>query len=295
MEPRLIIGMNGLGDSIYQRPYVRWLAGRHDVYLANSWPQLYADLPVRFVRHPLRLRTQEKNVRALPPDTWSEPPPRTPRSYLGYELSDPRDNVFTDMDRHTGRRGPIELDLPPLPPCPVESDRPIAVVRPVTERGEWLNQARNCDPRYVAEAAQILAAEGFHVVSVADLQRGIEMLRGPAPYADTVLHRGELAVDELMALVAGAAVVVGPIGWILPACLATRTPCVLVGGGHGKYNRPERLTDPRLDLRRVRWIMPRPQCMCADMRHRCHKRIAGFAPRLGRALGAIVDREAVAA
>lgn len=288
--------MTGLGDSIYQRCYVRELARRWDVYLENCWPQLYADLDIKFVRHPLRLRTQEKNVRSLPADTWSEVPKLIRRQYLGYSLSHPNANILTDLDRFvTIPPERFAFDLPPLPSSPVVADQPVAVIRPVTERDEWLNQARNCDPRYVADAARVLRSNGFHVVSVADIQPGSENLRGTVPEADTYFHAGELGVVELMALIASAAVVAGPVGWILPAAIAARTPCILIAGGHGAYNRPDRLTDPRLDLSRIEWLIPSRFCMCANMRHDCKKAIPGFDEKFRVALESVMDAQEVAA
>lgn len=293
-RPLHVISMAGLGDSIYQRPFVKELAREWDVYLANPWPQFYSDLGVRFVRHHLRLRTQDKNVAAQPEGTYVDlPGGLIRRQYLGYDLVEPEDNIFTGLERMCPLSEPLTLDLPPMGPSPVRSDKPIAVIRPVTERSEWLNQARNPEPKYVHAASRILRGNGFHVVSVADIQTGSEIARGPLPEADEEFVHGELDVAQLMALCRDAAVVVGGIGWILPVALVYGTPTILIAGGHGLINRPERLTDPRVPSDHVEWIMPSRFCMCSNMRHNCTKTIASFDRRFERALES--TRTAVAA
>ncbi|WP_392336177.1 hypothetical protein [Pantoea stewartii] len=50
-------GMLGLGDSIYQRPFLRHFPG---AYVRTCWPELYRGLNVKCVRSGTHLRTQEK-------------------------------------------------------------------------------------------------------------------------------------------------------------------------------------------------------------------------------------------
>ena len=169
------------------------------------------------------------------------------------------------------------FDLPDFGPSPIQTDRPVAIVRPVTARREWLNTARNPAPEYVAQAAVELRRRGFHVASVADLADGEEWLVGEAPPADTVLHQGELDVRRLLAAVRHAAVVVGGVGWIVPACIATRTPLYVVLGGQLGHNAPERITDAAaMDLSRVGWAWPARPCACSAKTHNCNKVIDGF-------------------
>jgi hypothetical protein len=290
-RPLHILSMAGLGDSIYQRCFVRQLAEKWEVYLANPWPQLYADIEgLKYVkRHPLRLRVQTKNIRRLPESTWSEPPDPIRSRILGYNLLQPQDNIITGLERVVSLDGPLVFDLPDMGPSPLRHSKPIAVIRPASVRGEWRNEARNPDPRYLVEAGRILMEQGFHVVSVADLQRGIENGLTPLPPAHETYHKGEFDVRQIMALVRDAAVVVGAIGWVLPASLALSTPCIMVGGGHGWYNREERLVDPRMDTSRVRWLMPSPFCKCNNMIHACPKRIPRFRERFTEALAEITN------
>lgn len=265
--------MQGLGDNIYQRGFVKNL-GR-PVWLETSWPQLYRDIPgVRFVRPVTRLRTQSKNVAA---QKVYETPPRRLRSIrIGYGSAElARGSIVDAMRRQFG----VEPDfgLPDFGPCPVQADAPIAVVRPVTARQEWLNEARNPEPRYVYAATMELRKRGYFVVSVADLAPNKEWLvGGMCPPANLHLHKGELGVEALLSLVQHAAVVVGGVGWIVPACIASGTPLYCVLGGCGGHNAPEVITSPRMDLSKVGWARPNRYCMCTQHHHNCDKVISGF-------------------
>jgi hypothetical protein len=146
-------------------------------------------------------------------------------------------------------------------------------VRPVTVRSEWKNEARNPRPEYVAEiAAELMATHT--VVAVADLEAGQEWLVGELPPAHHYFVRGELKVRELLALVRAADVVVGGVGWIVPAGLALHVNTFVVLGGHGGHNAPNKITDPRLDLSRIGFAMPSRFCKCTNMLHACDKTIS---------------------
>jgi hypothetical protein len=69
-------------------------------------------------------------------------------------------------------------------------------------------------------------------------------------------------------------VVIGGVGWIVPAGMALRSKTFVVLGGHGGHNAPEKVTDPRLDLSRIGFAMPEAFCQCTNMLHDCDKRIA---------------------
>ncbi|MEO8101338.1 MAG: hypothetical protein ABI790_02360 [Betaproteobacteria bacterium] len=283
----LLHGMLGLGDNIYQRAVIRELTATREVWLATPWPQLYADLPVRCVKPETRLRTQAKNIARVDAGgdacghAWASPP-RTLRpqrvTYAGAGgtmLAALCAALGVAADRLT-------FDLPPLPPplpSPDRPRRPYIVIRPATIRSEWPAAARNPAPEYLARAADVLR-EHFHLVSVADLARDVEWPVGPLPVADETFHGGELAIGQLLALVAGAAGVVGGVGWIVPAAIAARVPLFLIFGGWGKDNGPQRIFDPRLDTALVESVLPQRFCRCGDRDHRCDKTIDDFEPRL---------------
>jgi hypothetical protein len=275
-RPVLIRNLWGLGDNIYSRPFVRAAAKQYEVWLDTPWPELYEDLDIRFVRGNRKLRTQQKNIARQGTERWSRPlPMREVKISYGRELATM--SIINALEHHwSALRVAFEpglFDLPDMGPSPVVSDRPLAVVRPVTMRTEWLNDARGPLPQYVsAVAGQLMATHT--VVVVADLAPGQEWLVGALPPAHRYLVLGELAVRELLALVRAADVVIGGVGWIMPAGLALRTKTYVVLGGQGGHNAPVKITDPRLDLSRIGFAMPDAFCQCTSMSHRCDKTIA---------------------
>ncbi len=283
MRPALLSGWRGIGDTIYTRPAIRAQSSHRIVFVDTAWPEIFADLRnVQFVRPEANLRTQRKHAATLPPETWSPVPADAerlrPRQHWGHG------SIAESVKASVSLMGePFVFDLPPAGPSPVSTDRPVAVVRPVTLRREWLNPARAPAAEYVATAAAALQSRGYHVVSVADVDGDEEWLVEPAPRADEVFHRGELPLQQLINLVAGAAVVVGGVGWIVPMCVALQTPAVVIGGGCGRSNNPEWLTGG-LDASRMRWLLPDDYCMCSRHNHDCPKEITGFDARFGRAL-----------
>lgn len=271
MTPVLIRGRLGLGDNIYQRSIVRELVARHDVYLETPWPQLVRDLPIKCLRRPTVLRTQTKN--AARADTW-------------YRMAGPT-GVQPTVVAYAGQQGTmlaglcatagidpaqITFDLPAF--APSNRLRPYIVVRPATIRREWPSSARNPLPEYLATAAH-MAREQYEVVSVADLVPKVEWALDPLPPADVTLHKGELNVEELMALVAGAAGVIGGVGWLVPAACAYRVPLLLFYGGCGQHDGPARIFDPRMPTENVTHALPEKFCLCGNRRHACDKRITG--------------------
>jgi hypothetical protein len=267
--------MWGLGDNCYQRPFVRAAAQQYEVYLETPWPELYADLDIKFVRGSRPLRTQQKNIARQPAQRWARPLAlRDIR--VGYRDLSSR-SIITALEQQWASLrvafDPALFDLPDMGPAPIISERPIAVVRPVTVRSEWRNEARNPLPEYVAALADHLMAT-HHIVAVADLAPSQEWAIGELLPAHRYLVRGELAVRELLALVRDADIVIGGVGWIVPVGLALKTRTFVVLGGHGGHNAPEKITDPRLDLSRIGFAMPENFCRCSNMLHACDKRIA---------------------
>jgi hypothetical protein len=266
--------MWGLGDNIFSRPFVRAATAQYEVYLETPWPELYADLAIKFVRGGRKLRTQQKNMARQPADRWS---PRLRMREIKVSYFDLATRSIINSLEHRWAAlkvafNPALFDLPDMGPSPVKSKRPIAVIRPVTVRTEWRNEARNPRPEYIAAlAAELMTTHT--VVAVADLAPGQEWAVGELPPAHRYFVHGELAVRELLALVRDADIVIGGIGWIVPAGLALKVKTFVVLGGHGGHNAPEKITDPRLDLSRIGFAVPEAFCRCTNMLHNCDKRI----------------------
>ena len=274
LKPALLIrGQWGLGDNILARAFIKELAKVHTLYLETPWPEIYSDLELRFVRGQRSLRTQLKNIARQPPTRWVPAPRCASRmvNYTGREL--PAMNIPRALARCFGCQADWgSWDLPDWGlPCPVKSDLPIAVIRPATLRHEWFNSARNPKPEYIGEIAEQLMAT-HTVISVADLDRD-EFLVGTAPPAHLRFHSGELAVRELLTLIRNADVIVGGVGWIVPASIALKVKCFVILGGHGAHNAPNVVTDPAMDLSRIGFAKPERFCLCSNMRHDCEKTI----------------------
>lgn len=283
--PLYIKAMAGLGDSVYQRPFIRAQAEVRPVYVQTPWPEMFADLEtVHPVRPPhMPLRTQAKNIER--PHRWCTVPARHERKYFTYALR--RDgSILDELEKYVGLEGrPLRFDLPEFGPSPVQVDRPVAVIRPVTTRAEWANTARAPRPEYVEQAALVLKHAGYYVVAIADIDPPLEWLEGRMPYADAHFVRGELLPAQLMALIQRAGVVVGGSGFIVPSAIAARTPLVVIGGGQGGHNAPERVTDPRMDLSRTRFVLPDRYCRCIKKSGLCcDKTIRDFPQRFRAAL-----------
>lgn len=269
----LVNSMRGLGDNVYQRPFVRQLG---DVIVTTPWPELYVDLPnVKFMRSDTTLRTQQKNIMRQPPEIWTHDY-RIDRTidvqYAGNDFETA--GIFATMERQFGVK-PGSFDLPKAPMWRSGSRRPIAVIRPVTERSEWQSQARNPLPKYINEAATILMRT-HRVISVADVDGRAEWFVGELPPAHERYHAGELTIDRLLSLVQSAHVVVGGVGWIVPMTIAAGTALYCVLGGRGAHNAPRVVTDPRMDLTRVGWATPDNYCTCDKADHNCDKTISDF-------------------
>lgn len=268
----MIRGMRGLGDCIYQRAFVRRLG---ECWIDTPWPELYSDLPVHFARPDTNLRTQSRNIARQ--SCYQSPPYGLHEVRIAYGA----DGIYNGMRRCFGVE-PGPLDLPLFWNCCTvvrDMPRPYVLVRPATIRAEWRADARNPDPAHLIEAAQIAAAAGYHVVSVADLEAGKEWLDGAAPPADTVLHACELGVYDLLALVQGAAAVIGGIGWLLPAAIASHVPAWIICGGQGGYNAPGLLTDHTMQLDKLQFAVPDNFCRCKERQHTCDKRISNHAEK----------------
>lgn len=265
----IVKGMKGLGDNIYQRAFVKKLQGL--VYLETPWPELYEDLKgVNFVRAETPLRTQTKNMALQDAARWVAAPRDTTVS-VQYGTA----GIVPGMRRCFGVT-PGAFDLPDFGPSPVAGR--YMVVRPATVRAEWVAEARNPLTMYIAEAAEAARAAGYRVISVADLEPGKEWAVGKLPPADEVYHGGEFNVRQLLALIQGAAAVIGGIGWILPAAIAMKAPAWIICGGQGGFNAPELITDEKyMDLSRIRFAVPDNLCRCRQRQHNCDKRIKNHA------------------
>jgi len=86
----------------------------------------------------------------------------------------------------------------------------------------------------------------------------------------------------LLTLVCAADIVIGGVGWIVPACLAAKTDLVCILGGRGGHNHPRILCDKTMAQKHMHWLTPDKYCMCTLAKHQCNKRISNFAAKFSK-------------
>lgn len=274
----LINAMRGLGDTIFQRAFIKKFPG---AYVDTPFPQLLDDLDIKPVRPSTNLRTQRKSMELIA--SWFHRP-----AQRELKIRYGKEGIISGMTESFGV-DPGEFDLPDFGSSPAAGE--YVVVRPVTVREEWRADTRNPLPEYVDAAARYAHFKGLKVVSIADLEVNKEWLIGDAPYADITYHSGELDVTQLMALIAGAKAVIGGIGWIVPATICYRVPAWIICGGQGGYNAPEKITSPLMGEHKTEFVVPDNFCHCTLKMHDCDKRISNYDARFAEWLDRLLTVE----
>jgi hypothetical protein len=297
--PIHLVGMGGLGDSIYHRPLVATaLRSGRPVYLTTPWPELFEDLggpaPLHFVRPETVLRCQARNIARQNATRWSTVPAGVPRASMAY---------YTETIAARGIPGAMAAAAGFEPDGPMTwrqfkggkrlgrelpAGKPIALIRPVTVRAEWRNEARAPRAEYIAQATAIARRLGFFTVIVADIDEKHEWAVPPWPEADLEYSKGELVLEEMLALAGRAAVLIGGVGWIVPAAIAARRPALVVLGGMGASNAPEKLVPVGAE-HRITFLQPAEYCRCGEKDHDCGtKLIPDFEAKAEAALGRLL-------
>ncbi|QDX29571.1 glycosyltransferase family protein [Dickeya poaceiphila] len=285
MQKLYIDGMQGIGDNIFQRAFIKRLCQTREIYLKTSIPEFYSDLPnVNFIRSDTTLRTQRKNEQSSTIRYVQLPPVQMESRRIFYGNADLMrpGGIFSAARRVFGCE-PDGFDLPKfaLPDIGLPKGRKIALIRPTTERSEWHHKSRGPLNKNIDAAAKLLHRRGYFCVSVADTVPGAEWIPDLEPYADLKLHNGELKITELMALVNHADIVVTGPCLISQAALAYRTKMIFIGGGCGGSNHHSRITDASImDLSQCLFVYPDNYCMCQEMKHNCDKRISNLTEKI---------------
>lgn len=284
MSKILVECMQGIGDQIYSRPFIKKLSKSHDVYIRTVIPALFSDLDVSFVKpSKINYRTQQKAFTEEKVFFVDEPVvDRTINFHYGrVELK--AHGIVSHMERAFGfdPSPKIEFDLPfwseeerVVKNKFLSQGKPVAIVRPPTVRKEWICKTRNPNPNYVNWCARILRDAGYYVVSIADVEEGKEWLEDEPPPADVYLHKGELGLKGTLTLIKRSSIVVGGSGFIIPASVAANTRLFVIFGGRGEYDNPHKVFDLRMDLKKIGWALPDNFCRCNQMEHDCDKTIS---------------------
>ncbi|EGT3137579.1 TPA: hypothetical protein SH488_000091 [Salmonella enterica] len=277
-------GMHGIGDNINQRCFIKALVKQgKEVWLRTPLPEIYAGIPnLHFVKANTPLRTQRKNEQSTSVRFESEPP-GIPRQCIFYGNGHLQaGSIFDAMQQQFGTL-PAAMDLPhyPAPDIPVPDGKPLAVIRPTTERTEWHNASRGPLNKYVDEVSRLLALRGFHVISIADNEPGQEWIPDLEPFAHRKLHDGQLSITQMLALVERADIVLTGACVVMHAALAYGKPMICLQGGNGGNNHHSKVTDPRcMDLSRALFVYPDNYCRCQEMKHSCDKTISRLSERV---------------
>lgn len=275
----LINCMQGIGDSIYSRYFIKLLSKTNEIYLDTVLPDLYLDLNVNFIKPDSRYRTQTKSLIESNVIFSNE----TKFDKIINFHYGPQDlkkfNILTSMEVKFGfDPGSTKLKMS-LPSdlihhnIELPGNKKIAIVRPVTHRNEWLCTSRSPKPNYIAWCAKILKDSGYYVISIADCEQDKEWIEGIEPPADLKLHKGELGILGTLSLINNSDIIIGGSGFIVPAALATEKNLFIIFGGRGEYDNPHKILDIRLNLKKVGWALPNNFCRCNKMNHDCDKTI----------------------
>ena len=279
--------MQGLGDSIWQRPILKAMAFSGERFkIITPWPEVYDDLGVEFCHPETRLRTQRKNIFRVP-RYWSKPEGLVKRMwYHERDRIHGGMTIFRSLELHCERewgfrpRKEYDFDLPPNLATPFKWLENYVVIRPVTSRTEWNAGSRNCDPKYISQCNDILRADGYTTVGIADIDGIVENFVGEPPDCDVKFYRGELDAQQILGLVANAKACVSPGGFMVPMATYARVPIFYIIGGFGGMDTPERMFDHRVPLDKLGVGMPDNLCPCTSTSCRkCDKTISNLLPQ----------------
>lgn len=275
--------MQGIGDLIYSRPFVKKLAKEPntEVYLDPVIPELFKDIPgLNFVDPGTpKYRTQQK-LYSTSKTEYVELPTVDRTITYGYNRPElKRHGIVSHMEHAFGFSPSPVIDFS-LPYWQMDEsyirgrirgNQNIAIIRPATVRTEWQCSSRNPEPDYINWCTRILNDAGYFTISIADCQEGVEWIEGDEPPAQLKLHKGELGILGTLNLIHQADVVVGGSGFIIPASVSAKTNLFVIFGGRGEYDNPRTVFDPRMNLKKIGWVMPDNFCRCNQMDHQCDK------------------------
>lgn len=276
--------MEGIGDIIYSRPFVKEIAKTKTVYLETVLPSLFKDIEnIKYVDPKKETyRTQQKqrvneNVEyhEVPPDTKFINP-----YYVATDIGSKSVIAFMYEQFEIPFHTKIEWDLPDYSnefsefESTLPSDRKIAIIRPATIRKEWEIHTRNPNPNYIAWCCKVLNEAGYYTISIADLEPKKEWLAdGIDVPAQLKLHKGELGIFGTLELMKRASIVVGGSGFIIPAAVSANVPLFIMFGGRMIFDSPYKLFHPSMNLNKIGWAVPQNPCKCSFMKHNCNKTI----------------------
>lgn len=276
--PVYVKGMHGLGDNLHQRAVIKELYGKCDIFLETSWPQIYHDFPdLKFIAKGTKLRTQLKNQKLNSEKFVS--PCRYPKNMRFLQISyspswvKSLGSVLRAM-LHATQTNNEDFSLP-VPDAWNEkiekiktNGKPILVYRPLVERKEWSGCSnRNPDKNTYKELFDFLNPDDFFVISIADIEDGVEWITSLPVKADLEFHKGELDFESIAALFKKARLVYCAPGFSTVLAKAVSTPVITVFGGYENSCSFSSGNSPYLGIDTIE------PCQCFSHVHPCIKTI----------------------
>jgi hypothetical protein len=223
----VVHAMTGLGDNLHARAVVRELSKYHEIWIRTRWPRVYHDMPELHLS--------------------GEPLPGTIEMSLGYHPTDVQTSGSVLGAMSKAANVPVgDFRLPvPFPWAEkaaklikdLKADKPLMIYRPIVEVAATSDDsaraklARNPDPEWYVMLAKA-ARRDYFVLSLANLQPGVEWLAGPQLEADMECHAGELDFETLVGMFGIAKLVFCHPGFAAVLSQAVGTPSICVFGGY---------------------------------------------------------------
>lgn len=281
----------GMGDNVWQLPYVRALARQHGrVYFATPWPQMYHAEQGCALIHPADYEPThvtsgfykwtyfKENIDAQPPGTYCRAASACGAVQITFGTGVLAGK--TDLERicppavETALAYPADISFPCKPEW-------------LSKAAEWLNNNAYTRPRVLLHVptnrpGTVLARDPWFRyfarlyaryrdrVCFYDAARHVPGESEPIGDLDGLRvypSRGP-EITTLWALVALADIVVCSPNHMLPLALAFKRPTLALFGG---CVWPDLLIDPRVRHAAYRAVAPAPYCGCGQMLHDCNK------------------------
>lgn len=248
----------GLGDTIYQRPFIKEL---YDIYkdklvIKTPWPELFHDLNVQFMHPEPKLRMQISNINNNK-GNFIKLRNRT-NIKMFYDVEDLKEMTMIEAyEKNHFKLRQFQFDLPikeswldkakelKLP------ENTVLIYAP-TLRSEWNCPERNPDPKYFQHL--IDNNKDFYYAAIGAIKEGEERYVQELTGINRHLDRGQLHFTIVLALLKMYPSIIRP-AFTLPAAIAVGARSICLYGGHLPKTA---LTDKRMDLTTNFQIQPEP-------------------------------------
>lgn len=264
----------GMGDNIYQIPFIRQLSKHGEVFIHTPFPELFQKMDkVHCLPASTTLKAQFKNMQGNKLYQRCRPKGTVIRFEYGSKFE--KNQSIMQSFEHT-----VPLDewfFEFEPPYSARADeilkrvsRPICIVRLPSVRDEWFNSSRNGKMEYFQLCIDRLKKD-YYLIAVGDIGNK-ERYDGPCPSGiDEHLDRlgeNQLELWDMVYLLKHSGMVLSIPCNILPLCQILKKKGFFIYGGYVPHRL---LNDTR--FYQVGYVEPDPFCLCVKNRHNCYKEI----------------------